>query len=80
MKLALDIREVLAVCDFVDVFPKDLPRMPPVRDLEFGIELAPGTAPITKRPYRMHPNELVELKKQLGELQEKGFIHPSSYP
>ena len=54
--------------------------MPPVRDLEFVIELAPGTAPISKRPYRMDPIELVELKKQLGELQAKGFIRPSSSP
>ena len=66
-KSALDISEVPVVCDFIDVFPDDLPGMPPVRDLEFVIELAPGTAPISKRPYRMDPIELVELKKQLAE-------------
>ena len=54
--------------------------MPPDREVEFVIELAPGTAPISKRPYRMHPNELVELKEQLKELQDKGFIRPSSSP
>ena len=76
----MDIHEVPTVCDFIDVFPDDLPGMPPVLDLEFVIELAPGTAPISKRPYQMDPIELVELKKQLGELQEKGFIRPSSSP
>jgi hypothetical protein len=54
--------------------------MPPDRDIEFLIELLPGTPPISKRPYRMPANELVELKKQLAELQAKGFICPSSAP
>jgi hypothetical protein len=54
--------------------------MPPDRDIEFMIELLPGTPPICKRPYRMLVNELVELKKQITELQLKGFIHPSSSP
>ena len=66
--------------EFPDVFPDDLPGMPPDRDIEFIIELLPGTAPIAKRPYRMGANELEELKKQLKELQEKGFIRPSSSP
>lgn len=79
-KPTLEIHEVPVVCDFVDVFPEELPGMPPIRDIEFVIELLPGTAPISKRPYRMPPNELEELKKQLGELQEKGFIRPSSSP
>jgi hypothetical protein len=52
--------------------------MPPDRDIEFLIELLPGTPSISKRPYRMPVNELVELKKKLAELQAKGFIHPSS--
>jgi hypothetical protein len=52
--------------------------MPPDRDIEFLIELLPGTPPISKRPYRMPVNELVELKKQIAELQAKGFIRPSS--
>ena len=50
-------------------FPEELPRMPPDRDIEFVIDLVPGTAPIAKRPYRMAASELAELKKQLEELQ-----------
>ena len=56
-KPTLGIHEVPTVCDFADVFPEDLPGMPPVRDLEFVIELAPGTAPISMRPYRMPTGE-----------------------
>jgi hypothetical protein len=67
------------VVEFSDVFPKELPGMPPDRDIEFIIELLPGTAPIAKRPYRMGVDEL-ELKKQIKELQDKGFIRPSSSP
>jgi hypothetical protein len=62
------------VQDFPDVFLEELPGMPPDRDIKFLIELLPGTAPISKRPYRMPVNELVELKKQIAELQAKGFI------
>ena len=68
------------VDEFPNVFPDDLPGMPPDRDIEFIIELLPRTAPIAKRPYRMGVNELEELKKQIKELQEKGFICPSSSP
>jgi hypothetical protein len=57
-----------------------LPGMPPDRDIEFAIELQPGTTPISKRPYRMPPTELAELKKQLQELLDKGFIRPSTSP
>jgi hypothetical protein len=56
------------VCEFPDVFPEELPGMPPDRDIEFVIELIPSTAPIFKRPYRMAANQLAELKKQLQEL------------
>ena len=66
--------------EFPDVFPDDLPCMPPDRDIEFIIELLPGTSPIAKHPYRMGVNELEELKKQIKELHEKGFIRPSSSP
>jgi hypothetical protein len=68
------------VHEYSDVFPKELPGMPPDHDKEFFIELLPGTPPISKRPYRMSINELVELKKQLAELQAKGYIRPSSSP
>ena len=66
--------------EFPDVFPDDLPGLPPDRDIEFKIELVPGTAPISRRPYRMPPNELAELKVQLQDLLEKGLIRPSASP
>ena len=66
--------------EFLDVFLDDLPGMSPDRDIEFIIELLPRIAPIAKRPYRMGVNELEKLKKQIKELQEKGFIRPSSSP
>jgi hypothetical protein len=59
---AKEITEVPVVCDFLDVFPDDLPGLPLDRDVEFKIELILGTTPISKRPYRMPPNELAELK------------------
>jgi hypothetical protein len=62
------------------VFPDDLPGMPPERAIEFKIELQPGTAPISKAPYKMSREELVELKIQLKDLLDKGFIRPSSSP
>jgi hypothetical protein len=72
------LEDIRVVSEFPYVFPKDLPGMPPNRDIEFSIELIPGTAPISKRPYRMDVKDLVELKKQIEELLSKGFIHPSS--
>ena len=57
------LADIPVVCEYPDVFPDDLPGMPPNRDVEFAIELHPGTAPISRRPYRMPPNELAELKK-----------------
>jgi hypothetical protein len=74
------VERIPMVCDYPDVFPDELPGMPPNRDIEFAIELPPRTAPISKRPYRMPPAELVELKKQLQELLDKGFIRPSTSP
>jgi hypothetical protein len=72
--------EIGIVREYPDVFPKELPGMPPDRDIEFMIELLPGTPPISRRSYRMPVNELVELKKKIAELQSKGFIRPSSSP
>jgi hypothetical protein len=66
--------------NFLDVFPKELPGMPPKRKVEFAIELIPGTAPISKRAYPVSGLELVELKKQIDELSEKGYIRPSTSP
>jgi hypothetical protein len=74
------MEKIPVVCEYPDVFPDELPGTPPDRDIEFAIELQPGTAPISKRPYRMPPAELAELKKQLQELLDKGFIRPSTSP
>jgi len=74
------VAEIPVVCEFLDVFQEDLPRLPLDRDIEFIIDLILGTAPISRRPYRMQPNKLAELKKQLQELLEKGLIRPSSSP
>jgi hypothetical protein len=71
---------IRAVRDFSDVFTEELPGMPPDREVEFAIDLLPGTAPISKRPYRMSVEELKELKKQLTELQEAGYIRSNSSP
>ena len=66
--------------EFPDVFPDDLPGMLPERDIEFSIDLLPGTAPIAKRPYRMAPIEHEEVKKTIDELLAKGYIHRSFSP
>ena len=74
------LEDIPVVCEYPDVFLDDLPGMPPDREVEFAIELQPGTAPISRRPYRMPPNELAELKKQLQELLDKRYIRPSTSP
>jgi hypothetical protein len=71
---------IRVVRDFPDVFPEELPGMPPDREVEFVIDLLPRTAPISKQPYKMSVEELKELKKQLTELQEAGYIRSSSSP
>jgi hypothetical protein len=76
----IKLKDITIVCEYPDVFPDDLPGMPPDREIEFIIELQPGTAPISKRPYRMPPNELAELKTQLQDLLDKGYIRPSASP
>jgi hypothetical protein len=75
-----EIQDIPVVCEFPNVFLEDLPGLPPERDVEFVIELKPGTTPISRRSYRMPPNELAELKIKLQDLLEKGFIWPSSSP
>ncbi|KAK1668747.1 hypothetical protein QYE76_056906, partial [Lolium multiflorum] len=72
--------QIRVVCRYADVFPDDLPGMPPDRDIEFIIELIPGTGPIAQRAYSMNPAELRELKKQLDDMLHKGLIRPSSSP
>nr|GEU66139.1 putative reverse transcriptase domain-containing protein [Tanacetum cinerariifolium] len=66
--------------DFPEVFPNNLPTLPPPWQVEFQIDLVPGAAPVVRAPYRLAPSEMKELAKQLQELSEKGFIHPSSSP
>ena len=75
-----ELELIPVVSEFPDVFPEELPGMPPDRELEFAIDLVPGTAPLYKKYYRMPPSELVELKKQLDEMLQKGYIRPSSSP
>jgi hypothetical protein len=77
---AIALEDIRVVQDYPDIFLEKLPGMPLDRDIEFLIELLPGTPLIYKGPYRMPVNELVELKKQIAELQAKGFIRPSSSP
>ncbi|XP_052113917.1 uncharacterized protein LOC110278045 [Arachis duranensis] len=72
--------QVPIVREFPDVFPDELPGMPPNREIEFSIELAPGVQPVSIPPYRMAPTELRELKVQLEDMLEKGFIRPSTSP
>ncbi|KAL5567777.1 hypothetical protein UlMin_024352 [Ulmus minor] len=72
--------EIAVVREFPDVFPEELPGIPPEREISFEIELLPGSAPVSKAPYRMAPAELKELQIQLQELLDKGFIRPSYSP
>jgi hypothetical protein len=74
------LEAIRVVSEFLDVFPEDLPGMPPKRKVEFATELELVTTPISKRAYRVFGLELVELKKQIDELLEKGYIRPSTSP
>ncbi|GJS53225.1 putative reverse transcriptase domain-containing protein [Tanacetum coccineum] len=74
------LEDVPIVRDFPDVFPEDLPGLPPTRQVEFRIDLVPGAAPVARAPYRLAPSEMKELSEQLQELSDKGFIRPSSSP
>jgi hypothetical protein len=76
----IKLKDIPIVCEYPDVFPDDLLGISPERYIEFIIELQPGIAPISKRSYRMPPNELAELKIQLQDLLDKGFIRPSASP
>ncbi|XP_060195272.1 uncharacterized protein LOC132624523 [Lycium barbarum] len=74
------LKDIPVVCEFPNIFPENLPGLPPEREVELPIEVIPGTTPISITPYRMAPTELKELKNQLQELLEKGFIRPSVSP
>ena len=75
-----DLGDIPVVRDYSDVFPDDLPGLAPDREIVFNIDLLPDTNPISIAPYRMAPTELKELKEQLQELLDKGFIRASSSP
>ncbi|GJV00392.1 putative reverse transcriptase domain-containing protein [Tanacetum coccineum] len=74
------LEDVPTIRDFPEVFPEDLPGLPPTRQVEFQIDLVPGAAPVARAPYRLAPPELQELSTQLQELSDKRFIRPSSSP
>ncbi|GJW58426.1 hypothetical protein Tco_0105157 [Tanacetum coccineum] len=74
------LEDVPIVWDFPEVFPEDFSGLPPTRQVEFQIDLAPGAAPVAHAPYRLAPAEMKELSEQLQELSDKGFIRPSSSP
>ena len=75
-----NLQDIPVVNEFEDVFPQDLPGLPTDIVIEFAIELAPGTAPVSKAPYRLAPLEMKELATQLQELLDKGMIKPSVSP
>jgi len=74
------IRSILVVDEYADVFPDDVPELPPSRDIDFFIDLIPGAGPVSSAQYRMASTELVELKTQIEDLLEKKFIRPSASP
>nr|GFC43719.1 putative reverse transcriptase domain-containing protein [Tanacetum cinerariifolium] len=74
------LEDVPIVRDFPEVFPEDLPGLPPIRPVEFQIDLVPGAALVARAPYRLAHSEMKELAEQLKELSDKGFIRPSSSP
>nr|GFC49163.1 putative reverse transcriptase domain-containing protein [Tanacetum cinerariifolium] len=74
------LEDIPVVREFPDVFPEDLLGLPPSREIEFRIDLIHGAMPVAKSPYRLAPTEMQELANQLKELQDKGFIRPSSSP
>jgi len=74
------IDKLQVVCEFPEVFPDEIPDVPPEREVEFSIDLVPGTKPVSMAPYRMSASELAELKKQLEDLLDKKFVRPSVSP
>jgi len=76
----LKLEDMAVVKEYPDVFPKELPGLSPDREIELSIDLLPGSSSISKAPYRMAPAEMKELKEQLQELLDKGFIRPSASP
>ena len=80
MEVEQELDNIPVVKEYLDVFPEEIPEFPLKREIEFTIELVPGTRPISIALYRMSPLEITELKRQIEELLEKGFIWPSASP
>jgi hypothetical protein len=78
--VAASTMDIRTISEFSDAFPKELLGMPPDWEIEFVIELVPGTTPIFRRSYRMATNHLAELMEQIQELLDKGYIHSSASP
>ncbi|XP_071687341.1 uncharacterized protein [Rutidosis leptorrhynchoides] len=74
------IADILVVSEFPEVFPDELPGLPPIREVEYKIELVPGATPVAKAPYHLAPSEIHEMMSQIQELLDRGFIRPSSTP
>ncbi|GJR42236.1 putative reverse transcriptase domain-containing protein [Tanacetum coccineum] len=74
------LEDIPVVREFPEVFPEDLPGLPPIRQVEFQIDLIPGATPVARAPYRLAPSEMQELSNQLQELADRGFIRPSTSP
>ncbi|XP_073273296.1 uncharacterized protein [Primulina huaijiensis] len=76
-KDVINMKNIPVFDEFLDVFPDEIPGFPPEREMDAEIELVPGTTPISRAPYRLAPTEMKELKQQLQDLLEKGYIRPS---
>nr|GEU53917.1 putative reverse transcriptase domain-containing protein [Tanacetum cinerariifolium] len=74
------LENIPVVREFPNVFPEELPGLPPVRQVEFQVDLIPGARPVARAPYRLAPSEMQELSNQLQELADRGFIRPSTSP
>ena len=74
------ISKIPVVDEYADIFPYEIPELPPNRDIDFSIDLIPGVVPVSAASYRMAPTKLAELKKQIEDLLEKRFIRPSASP
>nr|GFC53593.1 putative reverse transcriptase domain-containing protein [Tanacetum cinerariifolium]GFC71536.1 putative reverse transcriptase domain-containing protein [Tanacetum cinerariifolium] len=74
------LENILVVREFADVFLEELPGLPPVRQVEFQIDLIPGASPVARAPYRLAPSEMQELSNQLQDVADRGFIRPSTSP
>ena len=76
----MNFEKIPVIREFPNVFPKELPGVPPEREVDLSIEVVQGKTPSSRAPYRMAPTELKELKTQLQELLDKSFIQPSVSP